>query len=84
MREVADDIEKFLGGKVQAKDIKVSKKDDLVILKGDKKFRMDVKDPGKLKDRKTPDEPHFHFQQLNDVGDWVDAVDEHRNYFKKD
>ena len=84
MREVADDIEKFLGGKAEAKDIKPSDSNDLVILKGDKKFRMDVKKPGKLKDGKTPDKPHFHFQQLNEQNKWVDAVDEHRNYFSKD
>lgn len=84
MREVADDIEKFLGGKVEAKDIKPSDVNNLVILKGDKKFRMDVKNPGNLKDRKTPDDPHFHFQQLNEQNKWVDAVDAHRNYFRKD
>lgn len=84
MREVADDIEKFLGGKVQAKDIKASKSDDLVILKGDKKFRMDVKDPGLTRDRKGPDDPHFHFQQQDAKGNWIDASDGHKNYFKKD
>ena len=84
IRDAADDIEKFLGGKVDPADIKPSKSGDLVILKGDKKFRMDVKNPGKLKDGKTPDKPHFHFQRMDEKGDWYDASDAHRNYFKKD
>lgn len=88
MREVADDIEKFLGGKVEAKDIRKGgvngEMDDLVILKGDKKFRMDVKNPGRTPDRKSADEPHFHFQQENEIGKWVDATDQHKNYFNKD
>lgn len=84
MREVADDVEKFLGGKVEANDIKPSKSGDLVILKGDKKFRMDVKNPGRTPDRKGPDDPHFHFERLNDRGRWEDASDLHKNYFRKD
>lgn len=61
IREAADDIEKFLGGKIEASDIKLSKSNDLVILKGDRKFRMDVNVPGRTRDRKGIDDPHFHF-----------------------
>lgn len=78
IREAADDIEKFLGGKVRSEDLKPSKSGDLVILK------MDVRNPGKMKDRKTPDDPHFHFEKLDKDGNWIDASEVHKNYFKKD
>lgn len=84
VREAADDIEKFLGGKVVAKDIKKGGLEDLVILKGDKKFRMDVKNPGLTRDRKGLDEPHFHVEGLSDEGKWEDVTDLHKNYFHKD
>jgi len=82
LRESADEIEKFFGGKIAPRDVIINKDKDLIILKGDKKFRMDVKDPGKWKRKK--DDPHFHFEQTNKDGKWVDATDGHRNYFVKD
>jgi hypothetical protein len=82
IRQSADEIEKFFGGKIDAKDVRINSKGDLVIFKENKKFRMDVQDPGKWKGR--IDDPHFHFQQLNKEDKWVDATDLHRNYFIKD
>lgn len=84
IRDAADDVERFLGGKIEVGDIKPHKKGDLVILKGDKKFRMDVKNPGLTRDRKRQDEPHFHFEQQDPSGHWHDVSDAHKNYFKKD
>ena len=84
LRDAADDIEKFLGGKIEPKDIKPSKSGDLIILKDKKKFRMDVKKPGWLKDRKTLDQPHFHFEEMGSNGKWQDATDLHKNYFERD
>lgn len=84
IRASADHVEEFLGGKIEPQDIKPSKSGDLVILKGDKKFRMDVKNPGKMKDRISIDDPHFHFQKLTEDGEWIDASTEHRNYFTKE
>ena len=84
IRASADHVEEFLGGKIEPQDIKPSKSGDLVILKGDKKFRMDVKNPGLTRDRKSVDDPHFHFEVKNDSGKWVDASDGHKNYFNKD
>jgi hypothetical protein len=82
IRQSADEIEKFFGGRIEPKDVIINPKGDLVIMRGDKKFRMDVQSPGKLKGQK--DDPHFHFQQTNKEGEWVDATDLHRNYFIKD
>ncbi|MDP2204754.1 MAG: hypothetical protein Q8K65_00440 [Alphaproteobacteria bacterium] len=82
IRQSADEIEKFFGGKIEAKDVRINSKGDLVIFKENKKFRLDVQDPGNWKGRK--DDPHFHFQQINESGRWVDATDLHRNYFIKD
>lgn len=42
LRGAADDVEKFLGGKVKPEDVKPSDYGDLIVLKGNKKFRSDV------------------------------------------
>lgn len=82
LRESADEIEKFFGGRIEPRDVIINPKGDLVIMKGNKKFRMDVQSPGTWKGQK--DDPHFHFQQINESGKWVDATDLHRNYFIKE
>ena len=64
----------------------VNKHGDITIIKGNKQFRMDVKDPGWKFDKngkKVKDEPHFHLKRLNKEGKWEDATSTHRHYFKK-
>lgn len=81
IRRAADAVEDFLGGKPDR--VILNKKKDLTIIKGNKQFRMDVNHPGFKKDRKTPEEPHFHLQEFRN-GEWKDATKEHRIYFNKE
>ena len=81
IRRAADAVEDFLGGKPDR--VILNKDRDLTIMRGDKQFRMDVKNPGPKRDGKTPDDPHFHLQEYRN-GKWRDATKEHRLYFKKE
>jgi hypothetical protein len=79
-------IEDFLGGKPQPKDVHVNKHGDITIIKGNKKFRMDVKRPGDKigpDGKKTPEDPHFHLYERRN-GEWEDVTKQHRHFFKKD
>lgn len=49
----------------------------MVLLKGDKKIRFDIKDP-------HSDKPHFHLEKKNPNGKWIDAGPEHRYYFTEE
>lgn len=81
IRRAADAVEDFLGGKPDR--VILNKKKDLTIIKENKQFRMDVNYPGLKKDRKTPDDPHFHLREFRD-GEWKDATKKHRIYFNKE
>lgn len=78
--------EEFLGGRPDPKDVKINSKGDIIIMKGNEKFRMDVKNPGDKpgpNGTRVPEEPHLHLQELKKNGKWGDATDGHRFYFKK-
>jgi hypothetical protein len=81
IRRAADAVEDFLGGKPDRVILNDYK--DMTIIKGDKKFRMDINRPGPKRDGKTPDDPHFHLREYRN-GRWRDATKEHRLYFKKE
>jgi len=79
IRNAARSIEEFLGGKGLAKSNKAG---DIVILRGNKKIRFDIKNPGrKLKNQNQMDQPHFHLQELKPNGKWKNLV-KHRLYFR--
>jgi len=85
IRRAVDAVEEFLGGRPDPKSIRINKKGDIIIMRGNKKFRMDVKNPGTKMgpDGKViADEPHFHLQELRN-GKWRDAGKGHRHYFEK-
>lgn len=50
---------------------------DIVLVGGDRKVRFDVKGS-------HGDKPHFHLEQKNSKGKWVDAGPEHRYYFTEE
>ena len=77
--EVAKAIEEYLGG--AGHTIKNSA-GDLVIIRGDKKVRFDIENPGLTKDG-LPEDPHFHIEKRMPNGKWNDAGPEHRYYFDK-
>jgi len=81
IRRAADAVEDFLGGKPDR--VILNKDRDLTIMKGNKKFRMDINNPNFKPDRVTPDDPHFHLQEYRN-GKWRDATQDHRLYFKKE
>ncbi len=47
---------------------------DLVLMKGNQKIRMDLKNP-------HGDAPHFHTEYKNNRGKWKDTEADHRHYF---
>ena len=67
-------IEGFLGGEGR---IITNTDGDIILMRGDKKIRFDIKDP-------HGDNPHFHLEKKNPNGEWVDATQEHRYYFTKE
>jgi len=79
-------IEDFLGGKPKPKDVHVNDAGDITIVKGNKKFRMDVFDSGNKPDargKQVPEDPHFHLYERRN-GEWEDVTKQHRHFFKKD
>ena len=82
IRKAADAVEDFLGGSPKAKDVIINDAKDIVITNGNKKFRMDINNPG-LKKSGEVDQPHFHLQEFRN-GKWRDAADGHRYYFAKE
>ena len=71
--EAAKSIEEFLGG--EGKIIK-NPNGNIVIMRGDKKVRFYIGDPGE-------DIEHFHLQRETVNGKWRDAGTQHRYYFSK-
>lgn len=67
-------IEEFLGGKGK---IITNSDGDMVLMKGNKKIRFDIKDP-------HGDLAHFHLETTNPKGKWIDAGPEHRYYFTEE
>jgi RHS repeat-associated protein len=67
-------IEGFLEGKGQ---IITNTDGDMILIKGNKKIRFDIKDP-------HGDLPHFHLEKMNANGKWVNAGFEHRYYFMEE
>ena len=67
-------IENFLGGNGK---IITNTDGDMIIIRGNKKIRFDIKDP-------HGDKPHFHLEKKNPSGKWVDASPQHRYYFKEE
>jgi hypothetical protein len=80
VRQAAGAVEEFLGGRPDL--FRRNKNGDAVIMKGDKKVRFDIRDPGKKRDG-SPDQPHFHLQKQDADGKWKNMI-EHRHYFRKD
>jgi hypothetical protein len=50
---------------------------DMILMRGNKKIRFDVKDP-------HGDKPHFHLEKQSPNGKWTDAAPEHRYYFTEE
>lgn len=82
IRKAADSVEDFLGGRPNPKDVKINPRGDITIIKDNKKFRMDINNPGSNYSGRQ-DDPHFHLLEKRN-GRWRDATDIHRHYFKKD
>lgn len=59
----AQAVEEFLGGAPTAGDIRRNPRNDIVIMKDGRKFRMDIESPG-FKNNGEPDSPHFHLEEL--------------------
>ena len=67
-------IEDYLGGPGTHRP---SNAGDLIVTRGGKKVRFDIKNSGK-------DKPHFHLQRQRPNGKWRDDGPVHRHYFKED
>ena len=65
-------IQDYLGG--EGKTIRNSD-GDMILMRNDKKIRFDINDPHGY-------DPHFHIEELNSDGDWIDAGDKHHYNFK--
>ncbi len=70
---VAKSIEDYLGGIPDR--VFPNEAGDTIMMKDNKKIRFDINNPGN-------DDPHFHIQEQNESGNWVDAGDQHRYYFR--
>ncbi len=66
-------MEDFLGGKGK---IVTNADGDMILMRGNRKIRFDVKDP-------HGDMPHFHLEEMKQNGRWTDAGPEHRYYFQE-
>lgn len=64
-------IDEYLGRKGK---IITNSDGEMILIRGDRKIRFDVKDP-------HGDKPHFHLEKKNAKGKWIDAGSEHRYYF---
>ena len=67
-------IEEFLGGKGK---IITNADGDMILMRGDKKIRFDIKDP-------HGEKPHFHLENRNLKGKWIDTGPKHRYYFTEE
>ncbi|MGB4101359.1 MAG: hypothetical protein WBK91_05585, partial [Alphaproteobacteria bacterium] len=74
INQAAKAIEQYLGGKPERAF--PNDAGDMVLMKGDKKIRFDIKNPGN-------DKPHFHAQKRSPSNKWVDAGGKHRHYFRE-
>lgn len=74
VNKVVKAVEDFLGGKGK---VITNADGDMILMRGDKKIRFDIKDP-------HGDRPHFHVQQQNSSGKWIDVGSEHRYYFTEE
>ena len=78
IRDAAKTIEEYMGG--QPRVIK-NKDGDFVMMRGDKKIRLDMNNPHPHK------EPHFHIEKGTHNGrklDWEDAGPKHAYPFRKE
>jgi hypothetical protein len=75
IQDAAQSIEDYLGG--QPDDVIKNPAGDIILMRGDKKIRFDIFDPGN-------DEPHFHIEEKpENGGKWLDSGNSHRYYFKQ-
>lgn len=73
INRAAKAIEEYLGG--PGKFIR-NKHGDTIIIRGNKKVRFDINNPGK-------DKPHFQFEHQTKNGTWRSTGKQHRYYFKE-
>ena len=69
-------IEEYFGGPPE-KTFR-NPKEDIVMMAGRKKIRFDVNNKGHGYDE------HFHIEELNADGDWIDATSQHMHPFRKE
>jgi hypothetical protein len=70
-------IEEYLGGIGQ---VKLNRAGDIYVMRGNKKVRFDINNPGRQK------KPHFQIEELVKEGGkrkWKDAGPEHRYFFRE-
>ena len=72
LSDAANAVRQYLGDDAE---MIVNDNGDLVLMNDTQKVRLNINNPHGY-------EPHFHIEQLDANGDWVDAGNQHMYFFK--